>query len=1197
MSGVEVLAPIRLETRFVAPSARTDGSAEWMLRLRVYPDEFSMRRLAQPGTPEELDRLSELIERMRPPTSLSEADAFASFASVVGAARAFALWRAHVTTTAGGELTVDRTTSADHESLRVHGPAGLPSELEVWFVHDDGTRNRAATLRLNLAAIGTDLDLARFTEADLEAGQLPDVWWLSYPRAIEVGLGIDIDVGIVPPTLAALVVVGVGEADASGLVDAHNATSRMAVLAPGTPTNTVAGESTTDFGDRAASLYPLLHVDPTTQLASTAVLEGLSGRMSPSALPMLGGELDFYGPGSLAVQGFWPVLWGRYLRDVTGARDIELELARWAIRYLAVEGPRPAFRVGEQPYGLLPSSCFSKWVDDPGDALGAIEHRIRRSALPWRRASAEANRAAAMQTTGQDTRGVLRVFGLHAPSRYWGVRATADLYTLQALRLSAGMTPLDERWDRDLARATRDVPAPLHGIGRAPGRGGLPGPPQDEQEDAELLRRLPTLHPEPLLAMSEKLGLIGHLMRESLIAARAIIGEAYLRLSTGTAIELGQPLPLDDEPKYLQHVMRGSDAEVAALRTSNDANGRTLAARFIEVQEALQVIADLWKPMASQLFRATLAALDTSAFRVDPWLTGLAERRLQRLIREGAPFRLGAYGWVDAPAPYAGTPNGPLAPGPTAAGLLHAPSQGQALTAALLRDTAIRHPTVDTWKLNLDSAKVRAAIALAERVRLGVHPYEALGLEVEKIAGDWDVVRVLRKLYPLAADQQERRVCDGQKVLEAARDGPLPNTLPPDLATRLAPLDQVLDTYADLLVADGVHMLVNGRADLANAAMEAAAGLGAPPELRAVRTPRQATTVRVSAWVLLPAQDAPEGADADPAKVADPTWDSSLTSVLGGADDETSAPSLTGGAYEGLADTADANLRDAIAQDLTGRRTRLMSLTQTVSDALAALDLDDAGASMVVETAAGRWNVDLTTVAPSDPLASEPSLSERRDALVAALKDRMVRAGKMSSAQARAALRLLAGRTDLPVLPIVPRARLPVLRVRDGLDREWLEIVAAVRPRLAALEAHQLDPAQPDWPAAVAAPNASTDPWHVAGPVVIAYGPGTTSGSDRVALAALDGWTDSVPSRKHTTAASFGFNAPKSRAPHAVLVAVPPNLSERLDNEGLLDVVLETRELAHARVPPQAATTLPYQMSTALVGAVRPHNFLDGWPA
>src|SRR6185436_8183994 len=101
--------------------------------------------------------------------------------------------------------------------------------------------------------------------------------------------------------------------------------------------------------------------------------------------------------------------------------------------------------------------------------------------------------------------------------------------------------------------------------------------------------------------------------------------------------------------------------------------------------------------MHDDLFRAVLAALDTAAFRVDPWLTGIAARRLEQMITAGAPFRLGAYGWVDAPAPYVSAPGGPLAPGPTQAGLLHAPSSAQALTAAILRDAAVRYPGDDRW--------------------------------------------------------------------------------------------------------------------------------------------------------------------------------------------------------------------------------------------------------------------------------------------------------------------------------------------------------------------------------------------------------------------------------------------------------------------------------------------------------------------
>ena len=387
-----------------------------------------------------------------------EADAFASFASAVGAGRAHALWRAHVVPDGAGGFTVDRTGEADHVPFAVHGPAGLPEQLEVWLIHADGTRELATTLTLDLAAIGDDLDLALFDdEPTLAAGKLPDTWWLSYPRAVEVGLGVDLDIGLVPPTLDALVVLGIGEADAAELVDVHNATGRMAVLAPGTPTNTVAGEPTTDFGDHAETMFPLLHVDPATQQSTSIVLTGLTGRVAPTALPMLGGDLDYFGPGSLAVQGLWPVLWGRSLRDVTGAGDTEIPLARWAMRNLAVEGPRPAFRVGEQPYGLLPTSAFGAWVDAPGDALAGIEARIRHWALHWRAGAAAAARAARGRTAGEDIGGFLDVLGLHAPSRYWQVRAIADRYDLQALRALAGMPPLDTAWDDNTARALRHV--------------------------------------------------------------------------------------------------------------------------------------------------------------------------------------------------------------------------------------------------------------------------------------------------------------------------------------------------------------------------------------------------------------------------------------------------------------------------------------------------------------------------------------------------------------------------------------------------------------------------------------------------------------------------------------------------------------------------------------------------------------------
>jgi hypothetical protein len=502
MSTVEVLAPLRIETRFVPPAQRTDGVNEWMLRLRVYPDEFSIRRRVPPPTSEELDRLEESVQRMAATPPLPEADAFGAFAASVGASRALGLWRTHVVTDAGGQPSVDRTGAAPHQPFTVHGPAGLPEKLEVWFVHTNGTRQMKKTLTPDLVEIAKDLDLQTLAdEATLAAGSLPDTWWLSYKRAQDVGLGVDLDIGLVPPALDALVVLGIGEADAAELVDAHNAGGRMGVLAPGTPTNTIAGEPTTDFGVSAETIFPLLHVDPASQMSTTAVLNGLTGRVAASALPMLGGDMDHYAPGSLAVQGFWPVLWGRVLRDVIGMGDDEVGLARWAIRHLAVEGPRPAFRVGEQPYGLLPTSAFRHWADAASDDFAPLEARIREWALPWRANAAAAARAARGRVAGADLPGFLECLGVHAPSRYWNARAVADLPTLQALRVMFGMAPLDTSWDDNAARALRKIASPLAPIGRAPGEVPIPGPPDDEVEDIELLRSLPAMDAEPLFGL------------------------------------------------------------------------------------------------------------------------------------------------------------------------------------------------------------------------------------------------------------------------------------------------------------------------------------------------------------------------------------------------------------------------------------------------------------------------------------------------------------------------------------------------------------------------------------------------------------------------------------------------------------------------------------------------------------------------
>jgi hypothetical protein len=152
--------------------------------------------------------------------------------------------------------------------------------------------------------------------------------------------------------------------------------------------------------------------------------------------------------------------------------------------------------------------------------------------------------------------------------------------------------------------------------------------------------------------------------------------------------------------------------------------------------------------------------------------------------------------------------------------------------------------------------------------------------------------------------------------------------------------------------------------------------------------------------------------------------------------------------------------------------------------------------------------------------------------------------------------------------------------VGDEIE-EWLGTIAAVRPRLAALDAHQLADerfaARLDRPGDVwqqARPPGEEDP---ATRLHVAFGPekAFTAGAafTYVAVSLVDEFTEVIPARQaptpareRTLTAAVGFNAPAARAPQAILLAVPPAVDRDLDGEALARIVNETRELARARM-------------------------------
>ena len=568
--------------------------------------------------------------------------------------------------------------------------------------------------------------------------------------------------------------------------------------------------------------------------------------------------------------------------------------------------------------------------------------------------------------------------------------------------------------------------------------------------------------PAELPNLEGPLGLFGHLVRESVVIMRCLVGQAYAAMLKNQPVDPDRVLPLlppNTDPWQTSLLAYGFDYAVDQLRNSADEGARIVAGRFERWRDQLRHFLDTgWAVHRSRSFRALLATLDTSAFRVDPWLTGIADQRLKRMTYDGAPFLLGAYGWVDRPRPAAGNP-AVLAPGPTAAGLLHAPSATQATTAAVLRDAAVRYPGDSRWDILVDSAKVRAAARLSERVQLGVHPYEALGLEVERLAGDWDTVRKLRKAFPLVGTDAPNRTVDGARALNAILRAAEPvDAVLLGLADTLRPLDEVLDTYADLLIADGVHAMVSGQADVGNAAMEAAAGLGTPPELRSIRTARSANEVRTTVLLVVD-PGAPVPGDDDPRALADPAFSALVAEHTAGVPLGTSRDTIVArlaALFGGDDDAPDApSLRAPIVADLEVRHQQVAVKLADLRSEIAAVTPGDAAVVAAAKADAAMWEIDVTADKP-DPEAWI------KDAL-AIIDDRVTKHGAPDATPAtlRTAIRGLTGAPNLPVLPVIPVADLPATVDAPppddpgSLDVEWLPLTAAVRPRLAPLEAWQ----------------------------------------------------------------------------------------------------------------------------------------------
>lgn len=924
---VGVLLPVRLETLFDAPgSPENNNPGSWKLSLRVIPDEASICRHNTFVSQGELNALQTFWQSIQQPgdpaDSWLDGDkaivAWKLLGDRVGGARAAWLTGSIPLRLTNGviipELPADMP--AETQPNRV---GGFPPELHVIVTTTDNVNGQT---KHTIGRLPEDKDL--FIDPDNLALPLPDKememekknWWISWEAARKVGLGGEfmLPEGITPNNIAALYVLGIGEETPTAHFRAHADAGALALLRPGTATNTVQGSATTDMDDNATDWRKIAQLKLRQRLNGLSQAAGAAQAMefqltgSANNLPFFTGAdaPDDTSESQLMVQALWPALWGHYLKEVWQAGEDGYEIADWAFNHLCPEGPLMPLRIGDQPYGLLPVTSLTSW--EPFTIAGAPETSRQRMEkkmaalfnqlrLQWANGAKDKR-----SVVGKSTADFMDILGQDAFSnRYvWRTRLPADMVLApmginDVLRREEFVSRAISAWKAGRELLDRIPAIPYLAVGNyhynplplvKPTRMLYKQRNRDDREPMPLPAFLELLYNYPLAWSLEAYDL-DHFMQEPGhvdYQLRSLPDSLLVRLLV-YAVQLTHAWKKSGAVSQIAQQVLDMQQK-SALIIAEEINADGVGKEQDPLDPLPVFVSKMPEGKRLQLERGLRATLDSAAHRIDPWITGFAWQRLDQHSRsETHLHKLGVYGWLDGP--FEGKP------GPTDAGRLHTPSYNQTVTALILRDkylsasgNALVNEAGDTpWHMDITSPKARLAEELADEVRLGFHIYEIIGLHLENIIGDHQQVKLLRT-DPRYAMRPERKdpneVCNGQNALQGLLKGDPVFPLKPAQREALQLLADAMDTYGDLLMADGVMQLVNGQPARAAETMDAAAGFSRPPGFEFLQTPPsgyQLETVVLSALPYVAPGELIN--EKNPVRIADPSVAAFLEEQLG----------------------------------------------------------------------------------------------------------------------------------------------------------------------------------------------------------------------------------------------------------------------------------------------------------------------------
>ena len=320
-----------------------------------------------------------------------------------------------------------------------------------------------------------------------------------------------------------------------------------------------------------------------------------------------------------------------------------------------------------------------------------------------------------------------------------------------------------------------------------------------------------------------------------------------------------------------------------------------------ELGEIIAALGNIRDLVPDQIELLMMQSLGLSAWRLDAWVTSLANAELKALraaeTDKEKGVQVGGYGFV---FDLERNPEAAAKPDATRSqGFIQAPSLTHAKTAAVLRAGWHAYGTAEDaspFAVDLSSERMRLAARLFDAVRQGQDPGEALGAIFEQALSQttegagWilPMRRGLAHALSLASDATDKGI-DGLELLRVLDDATLAAQLRTDATAaydkilteaRLSlivnydhtesargTLARAVDAMADAAIADAVHALVQGNTPRAGATLRAIqTGEAPPPELEVLRTPDIALSqVHKVVLSIGPVRAVEEGAEGAPA--------------------------------------------------------------------------------------------------------------------------------------------------------------------------------------------------------------------------------------------------------------------------------------------------------------------------------------------